>query len=430
MAEFIADLHIHSKYSRACSKDLVPEVIARWAKIKGVTLVGTGDFTHPLWVKELREKLEPAGNGFYQLKEQFRDVKTRGPEPFFICSSEISCIYSKNGRVRRIHVLIVAPSFEVVEKINAHLGWRGNLKSDGRPILGLDARELVKIVLDADPSVIVIPAHVWTPYFSLFGSMSGFDTVRECFEEYNDQIFAIETGLSSDAAMNWRLAQLDQISITSFSDAHSPRTNKFGREATAFRMPEPSFANLRKALNRRSPDPQNSIAYTIEFYPEEGKYHYDGHRDCKISYSPEKTARRNGICEVCGKKVTVGVMSRVGQLADRPEGYTPENRPPYQRLIPLSEIIAEAIGGRGVWTKGVDQHFHRLIDGIGNEFGILLEASQDQIAALSTPRIAEGIMRMREGKASVEPGYDGEYGKVKVWDMLPVQDEEKQASLF
>lgn len=418
MTELLADLHLHSKYSRACSKDLVPETIAKWAKIKGVHIVGTGDFTHPLWFEELKEKLEPLGNGFYRLKPRFRvnnNNSTPKEEPFFVFSSEISCIYSKGGKVRRVHVILLAPSAEVVEKINAHLGWQGNLKSDGRPILGMDVKELTKIALNASPEVTVVPAHAWTPYFSIFGSMSGFDTVQECFEQYTEQILAVETGLSSNPEMNWRLSQLDNVSIVSFSDAHSPRTNKFGREATAFKLSEPTFQNLRKALNRREPDPQNIIAYTIEFFPEEGKYHYDGHRDCGISYAPEETARRNGICEKCGKPVTIGVMYRVQKLADRPEGFKPENRPPFYSLIPLSEIIAEAVGNQGVWTKNVDAHYHRLVSELGSEFSVLLHASHSAIEARSTPEIAEGVARVRAGKAVITPGYDGEYGKVRVF---------------
>jgi uncharacterized protein (TIGR00375 family) len=421
--EFLADLHIHSKYSRACSKDLVPETIAKWARIKGVQIVGTGDFTHPLWFKELKEKLEPAGGGLYRISGD-------PSSPFFVFSSEISCIYSKGGKVRRIHVLLLAPSAEVAVEINAHLGWRGNLKSDGRPILGLDVKELTKIALNVSPEMIVIPAHCWTPWFSLFGSMSGFDSIKECFEEYADQILAVETGLSSDPSLNWRLSQLDLVSIVSFSDAHSPRTNKFGREATVFRLAEPSYANLRAALNRRNPDSENTIIRTIEFFPEEGKYHYDGHRACGVSYAPEETAKRGAICEKCGKRVTVGVLYRVGQLADRPVGYAPGNRPPFVSLIPLSEIIAEAIGGRGVWTKGVDRRYHRLIEAFGDEFAVLLRASRSEIEAQSTSEIAEGVMRVREGKLKIEPGYDGEYGIVKIFGSGEESQLSPQKSLF
>ncbi|MDP3795253.1 MAG: endonuclease Q family protein [bacterium] len=428
--ELVSDLHLHSKYSRACSKDLVPEVIAKWARMKGVHLVGTGDFTHPLWLKELKEKLEPLGNGFYQLKPQFRDTEAGGGGPFFLLSSELSCIYSKNGKVRRIHLLLLAPSFEVVDKINVQLGWIGNLRSDGRPILGIDAKEVVKIALTSSPDAVVIPAHIWTPWFSLFGSMSGFDTVQECFEEYTPQILAIETGLSSDPAMNWRLSQLDQISIVSFSDAHSPRTNKFGRELTVFRLSEPTFAHMRRALDRRNPDPDNTIAATVEFYPEEGKYHYDGHRDCKVSYAPEETVRRGGLCAVCGKKVTVGVMHRVGQLADRPEGYKPSDRPLFYSAIPLSEIIAESIGGHGVWTKAVDTYYHGLIETFGDELRVLRETSAKEIEAASLPEIARGVVRVREGKARVVPGYDGEFGKVRIFGEDEPKAQAAQGVLF
>lgn len=270
----------------------------------------------------------------------------------------------------------------------------------------------------------------WTPWFSLFGSMSGFDSMRECFEEYTDQILAIETGSSSDPAMNWRLSQLDPVSIVSFSDAHSPRTNKFGREATVLRLALPSFRNLRKALDRRNPDGENAILRTIEFFPEEGKYHYDGHRACGVSYPPEETAKRNAVCEKCGKRVTVGVLYRVGELADRPIGRVPADRPPFASLIPLSEIIAEAIGGQGVWTKGVDRHYHRLISALGDEFAILLRASRSEIEAESTPEIANGVMRVREGRLNIEPGYDGEYGIVKIFGSGEQRALSVQASLF
>ncbi len=353
MAKFIADLHIHSKYSRATSRDMTLEELDRWADDKGILVMATGDFTHPEWFKEIKEKLEPAEAGLFKLKSPYKKKTIKGTlaETRFFLSTEISSIYSRSSaagtkKVHRIHNLIFAPDIETVEKINTQLGWIGNLKSDGRPILGLDARELAKIVLNTNPKAAIVPAHCWTPWFSVFGSMSGFDSIEECFGDYSKYIFAIETGLSSDPAMNWRLSKLDNISFISNSDSHS--FQRIGREANIFDI-ELSYAGIIDAIKSR--DPKKFVA-TIEFFPEEGKYHYDGHRLCGIVFSPEETKKHKGICPKCGRKLTIGVMNRVAELADRPsvevegKGYYQEydERVPYYNLITLDEIIAEVYG--------------------------------------------------------------------------------------
>ena len=297
-----------------------------------------------------------------------------------------------------------------LEKINTHLGWIGNLKSDGRPILGLDAKELAKIVLGVSPDCLVVPAHAWTPWFTIFGSFSGFDSIEECFEEYTKYIYAIETGLSSDPEMNWRWSALDNITLISNSDAHSP--SKIGREANVFEGEKISYNLIKGAIKRDQGELK--LVKTIEFFPEEGKYHWDGHRNCEIVLSPEESLKYNNLCPRCGKLLTIGVMNRVCQLADRKSGEKPANAVPFQRLIPLEEIIADVLGV-GVGTKGAQEHYKNLIRVFGNEFKILLEVKQQEIAAASLPEIAEGIERVRQGKISVQPGYDGEFGKISIF---------------
>lgn len=378
------------------------ENLDRWAKIKGITVLGTGDFTHPIWIKELREKLEPAEPGLFKLKND-------GESTRFVLTSEISCIYSKNKKVRKIHIVVLAPSFEVVDRINNKLAKIGNLKADGRPILGLDSKDLAKIVLEADENCMVIPAHAWTPWFAIFGSKSGFDSIEECFEEYSKHIYAIETGLSSDPAMNWRLSQLDKVSLVSNSDAHSPQ--KIGREVNVFDT-ELSYKGIADALKGKNQS-ESKFLYTVEFFPEEGKYHYDGHRLCNVSLAPEQSKKYKNICPKCGKPLVIGVLNRVAELADRKEGFCPKGATHFKSLIPLNEIIAEAIGV-SVASKRIAEHYNNLIKNIGSEFKILLEASKAEIEKNSLPEIAEAVVKMREGDISIEPGYDGVYGKIKI----------------
>ncbi len=406
---YIADLHIHSRYSRATSKDMSPEGIWKWAQLKGITVIGTGDFTHPEWLKELTEKLERAGNGLFRLKKEFysKDIPdTCRSDVFFLLSAEISCIYRKNGKTRKIHSLIFAPDFKDAENINIALSKIGNLKADGRPILGLDAKELLKIAMDSSPDAMLIPAHAWTPHFSVFGTESGFDSLEECFEDLTPHIYAIETGLSSDPSMNWRLSALDKTTLISNSDAHSP--NKIGREANIFDT-ELSYNTIINAIKTKK-----GFSGTIEFFPEEGKYHYDGHRMCKVRLSPKETIRHNYLCPVCSKKVTVGVMHRVEKLADRKIGFRPEGSPSFYSIIPLNEVIAEALNV-GVNSKRVCKESLNLLQKLGNEFKILMNAPLEDIEDAGSPLIKEAISKMRSGKVHIEPGFDGEYGKIKIF---------------
>jgi len=392
------------------------EHLDTWAKIKGIKVISTGDFTHPVWFKELQEKLEPVEQGLYQLKQS--KLGTR-----FILTTELSCIYSKGGQVRKVHLLIFAPSLEAVAKINAHLGVRGNLKADGRPIIGIDAKEVVKIALDASPDCMVIPAHAWTPWFAVFGSKSGFNSLQECFDEYTKYIYAIETGLSSDPAMNWRLSQLDSIAFISNSDSHSPP--KIGREANVFDT-ELSYQGIADALKKKDP---SKFLFTVEFFPEEGKYHYDGHRLCGVSFKPEESKQHNNICPKCGRPLTIGVLNRVAELADRPEGFRPEGAIPYKSLIPLEEIIADALGV-GTVSKRVREEYEKLIHTVGDEFSILLDADIAGLQSATLPEIAEGIKRVREGNVHIEPGFDGEYGKIEIFKEGEPKTFTTQKSLF
>jgi uncharacterized protein (TIGR00375 family) len=408
--QFIADLHIHSHYSRATSKDMCPESIWQWAQLKGISVISTGDFTHPAWLNELGKKLEPRGNGLFALRKEFQPSvvpASCAADVQFILSAEISCIYSKNGKTRKVHAIILAPDFSSAAKLNLMLSKIGNLKSDGRPILGLDVKDLLKMTLDASPEALFIPAHAWTPHFSVFGAASGFDSLAECFEELTPHIYAIETGLSSDPAMNWRLFALDRITLVSNSDAHSPA--KLGREANILDT-DISYPALAHAIKTRK-----GFLGTIEFFPEEGKYHYDGHRDCKVSLSPQETISHNYCCPKCGRKVTVGVMHRVEKLANREKGIRLQGAPAFRSIVPLPEIIAESLNV-GVNTKKVSAQYFPLLEKLGSEFKILLEISPEDIERASTPLIRKAIERMRSGAVHITPGYDGEYGKVTILD--------------
>ena len=422
--KFIADFHLHSKYSRATSSQMNLEDMANWTEIKGINILGTGDFTHPEWFQSLKENLESAESGLYKLKSQ--------DETRFVLTSEISCVYSKNNAVRKIHVIIFAPSLEIVEKINTQLGWIGNIKSDGRPILGLDAKELTKIVLNISEDCLIVPAHAMTPWFGIFGSKSGFDSIEECFEDYSKYIYAIETGLSADPAMLWRIPDGRRVTLISNSDAHSPA--KLGREANVFEGENIDYFSIVNAIKNRglsSGGGQTSVklAYTIEFYPEEGKYHYDGHRNCDISLSPAESRKYNNICPCCGKPLTVGVLSRIEELADKPENFKPDNFIPYKSLVPLEEIIAESLG-QSTGTKQVELEYKNLIEKFNNEFNVLLNVSLSDLAENSLPEIAEGIKRVREGKVNVEPGYDGLFGKVRIFSQIEKKKTPNQKTLF
>ena len=421
---FITDLHVHSHYSRATSKDMCPEGIWKWAQLKGITAIGTGDFTHPGWLRELDEKLEPGGDGLFELREEFRpkDVPAScRADVRFILSAEISCIYSKNGKTRKVHSIVLAPDFASAARLNIALSKIGNLRSDGRPILGLDAKELLRITLDASPDAMLIPAHAWTPHFSVFGAASGFDSLEECYEDLTPHIHAIETGLSSDPPMNWRLSALDRITLVSNSDAHS--APKLGREANILDT-DLSYVSIIAAIRTRK-----GFLGTIEFFPEEGKYHYDGHRDCGVSLTPEETIHHDYLCPVCNRKVTVGVMHRVEKLADRKRGFRPADAPGFTSIIPLPEIIAEGLRC-GANTKKVNELYFQLLERLGNEFDILMHVPLDDIGRAGTPLLREAVSRMRAGDVRIAPGYDGEFGKVRIFEDVVRKEIKGQMKLL
>ena len=412
---FHADLHLHSHYSRATSKNLNLEHLYKWAQLKGIRVVGTGDFVHPGWMDELEEKLEPAEEGLFRLKPDheraMRDqvpAACRAPVRFML-TVEISNIYKRLGRVRKVHNIILAPGFEAAKTLQARLGAIGNIRSDGRPILGLDSRDLLEITLETDPMACLIPAHVWTPWFSALGSRGGFDHISDCYGDLTEHIFAVETGLSSDPLMNWRQRQLDDYVLVSNSDAHSPQ--KLGRETTMFDT-SCSYPAIYSALS----DPEDEgLTGTVEFYPEEGKYHYDGHRKCERRMHPRETIAAKGLCPVCGKPVTVGVMARVEELADREEGRKSPRARHFYSVIPLPEIIGEA-KQVGPGTKTVDAIYQAMVSRLGSELDILLDIPESDIAQVGGSLIAEGIRRMRVGEVDILPGYDGDYGVIKLFN--------------
>lgn len=396
---YLADLHVHSRYSRATSREMGIPVLAKAARGKGLTVVGTGDFTHPQYFQELTRVLVPAPEeGLYVYKGD-----SNGPR--FLLTAEVSNIFNQGGRNRRVHTLMLAPSLEVVAEMNRALAHLGNLSADGRPTFGLPVKRLIRILRGLSPEILFIPAHAWTPWYSIFGSNSGFDSLEECFGDEVEDIFAIETGLSSDPQMNWRLSALDRITLISNSDAHSPR--RLGREANAF-LGTPSYSSITTAIR------DGALAFTVEFYPEEGKYHFDGHRSCKVMLSPKEARSHNGLCPVCGRTLTIGVMHRVEELADRAEGYRPPGKPPAVHLVPLEEIIAEALGV-GTDSQAVKRNYQQLIELGKSEFRILLYLTPEELSHFVPRRICEGILRVREGKVHVSPGYDGVYGEVEIF---------------
>ncbi|WP_194822160.1 UvrD-helicase domain-containing protein [Micromonospora sp. S-DT3-3-22] len=415
---FVADLHIHSKYSRACSRDLTLPNLGWWARRKGIGVLGTGDFTHPGWYDHLRETLQPAEPGLYRLGPEVEaDIARRLPprladaaeaDPVrFMLSVEISTIYKRDDRTRKVHHLIYLPDLDAVARFNTALGRIGNLGSDGRPILGLDSRDLLEITLDASEDGYLVPAHIWTPWFSALGSKSGFDAIADCYADLAEHVFAVETGLSSDPAMNWRVGSLDRYRLVSNSDAHSPPA--LAREATVFSSARDYFA-IRDAL--RTGD---GLAGTIEFFPEEGKYHADGHRLCGVNWSPERTRAAGGRCPECGKPLTVGVLSRVEELADRPDGHRPEHAREVTHLVPLAEILGE-INKVGPRSKKVEGKLNELVAALGPELEILTRTPVDEIGRVGGELLAEGIGRLRRGDVRRVPGYDGEYGVITLFD--------------
>jgi uncharacterized protein (TIGR00375 family) len=388
--------------------------ISQWAKNKGIDLIGTGDFTHPLWLSQITQELKEDGSGLLKSK--------RYPEINFIISGEISTIYTQGGKGRRVHTIIMVPDILTAKKIISRFTNIGHLYSDGRPILGISAKELAKIILDINPKCLIVPAHAWTPWFSVFGSNSGFDSLKSCYEELTPYIKSIETGLSSDPEMNWRLSALDKITLISNSDAHSPAN--LGREANVFEL-EPSNLTYNEIADILKTKDKSRFPYTIEFYPEEGKYHYDGHRNCNLVVNPFEKKYPNNICPVCGKRLTIGVMNRVEELADRPTGYRDEKFPDSKHLVPLREIIAASLS-LGANSSKVEAEYADLVGRLGSEFKILLDIEEDKLTKEMNPKIAEGIIKVRSGKISIEPGYDGVYGKVKVFE----EEQSAQGSLF
>jgi uncharacterized protein (TIGR00375 family) len=410
LMEFAADLHVHSYYSRATSRQMNLEQLHYWAQLKGLRVVGTGDFTHPAWRAELRQKLEPAEPGLFRLKPEYRDKAGIIPQACralvrFMLSAEVSCIYKKSGRTRKVHSLILAPDFGAAGAISAALNPAGRLDADGRPIVALDCKRLLQLTLDVCADAALIPAHIWTPHCAVLGSGAGFDSLEECFEEMTPAVFAVETGLSSDPPMNWELSQLDRFTLISNSDAHSPA--KLAREATLFVCPL-SYEAMLRALKTRDPE---MFAGTLEMNPAEGKYYYDGHRACSICLAPEETLSAGGLCPQCGRRVTIGVLHRVRQLADRQPGARPQAAPDFESLIPLIEVIA-AIRGVGVSSQKVAREYGRLLDLLGNELNILRKCPIEDLQQAAGETLAEVLGSIRARRITMLPGYDGCYGRL------------------
>ena len=404
----IADLHLHSKYSRATSGSSDLEGLSEWAQTKGIGLLGSADFTHPKWLGELKKKLKDEGEGIFSHKN------TK-----FVLTTEVSNVFYRNNAGKKVHNLLFAPSLEVVGQICEALGKFGKLEEDGRPTLNLDMVEMVGILRGISREIYVVPAHLWTPWFGVFGSKSGFNSLKEAFGEYERDIFAMETGLSSDPEMNWMLSSLDRITLISNSDCHSPQ--KLGREANVFELEKLSYKAVMETIKTRK-----GFVKTYEFYPEEGKYHWDGHRDCKVCLSPQASIKMGDLCPVCKKKLTVGVLHRVELLADRKEGERPEGAVPFTRLIPLMEIIA-SVRDAGVGTKGVQEEYFRIVNYFGNEFAAL-EAQEENLLLASDKVLAKAIVKARNGEVYWKPGYDGVFGEMR-WEK-PKEDPKSQKSLM
>lgn len=413
--KIIADFHLHSKYSRATSKQMVIPEIAKWANIKGIDLIGTADFTHPGWFKELKKELKPLGNGLFKCQNN----KTK-----FILTSEIALIYSQNKKVRRVHLVVIMPDFDSVERLNKRLGMIGNLFSDGRPILGLSSEELVKIALDINSKAIILPAHIWTPWFSVLGSFSNYNSYEECFGTMNKYIFTAETGLSSDPEDNWRISMLDNITLISNSDAHS--LPNLGREANVFDLSKNySYNDIYQIIKNKD---TKKFLYTIEFYPEEGKYHFDGHKSCNIVMHPEESKIYKNICPACGKKITVGVYHRINELADRKEGYKSKKFPGSKHIVPLAEIISEFFKVSKN-SKRVQSLYKEYVSQY-SEFDLLIEIPGDKLLKFMHPIIVKGIINARQGRVIKNPGYDGVYGTIKVMNYKNINNINQQKKLF
>ncbi len=399
--KIFADLHLHSKYSRATSDNLNLEYVERYGKIKGLNLVGTGDFQHPLWFKELKENLkETDKEGFFFFKDK---------DFFFVLQTEISNIYEQDGKSRRIHNIVLSPDFEIAEQIIEYLKPRGKIESDGRPILaGLDCVEFTEALMKISKDIAIIPAHAFTPWYGVFGSKTGFNSLKECFKDQVKHIFAIETGLSSDPAMNWRLSELDNVSFISNSDCHSPWPWRLGRELNVFDTKEPSYKELMNIIKEKDP---KRFLFTVEVDPSYGKYHWDGHRNCNVSLEPKDAIKYKNICPVCRRPLTIGVLHRVEELADREEGFIPDNRVPFKTLLPLAELIATEKEVQ-VFSKNVWNDYLKLTREFGSEMNVLLNIEKERLKIVIDEKLADLIIRNRENILKVQPGYDGVYGKV------------------
>ncbi len=415
----VLDFHIHSRFSRACSRDLTLSNIDLACRRKGVDVIATADFTHPEWFKEINRDLEEINSsGLYKLKAS-QDLKIK-----FILSTEISLIYKDNDKARRIHLVVQAPNIKAVAKLNKILDKGYNIRSDGRPILGMSAPNFVKLCLKIHPQFLIYPAHIWTPWFAVFGSKSGFDSMEECFHEQVEHIYAYETGLSSDPPMNWRLSALDDLTLLSNSDAHSARN--IAREANIFDLNDFTYTEIYEAIKTKD---LSKIKKTIEFFPEEGMYHYDGHRDCNFSTTPQETKKIKGICPVCKKPLVLGVDYRINDLADRKLGFRPKKSYDYVKLVELDKIIAQSFGIKSRTAKKVIAMYEQILNHLGSELYILLEATIDNIAQVSNPKIAEGIRRIRAGELEIEPGFDGQYGRINIFQK-DKESSKQQKTLF
>ncbi|MEM1506808.1 MAG: endonuclease Q family protein [Candidatus Bathyarchaeia archaeon] len=403
----IADLHIHSRYSRATSTNMNIPKIVRFSQIKGLTLVGTGDFTHPKWLRELKENLEDAyGIGLYE------PVSMPGAQVWFMITGEVSTVFSFNGESKKVHHVILTPSIEVAEQINDRLSKYGDLEADGRPTLNMSAAQLVEEVIEVSGDNIVFPAHAWTPWFSVFGAFSGFDRMEDCYQDMVKHIYALETGLSSNPPMNWRLSALDRFTLLSNSDSHSSWPWRIGREANLFDVKRLTYLDIVDSIRRKD---ANILKLTIETDPAYGKYHWSGHRACGVALPPEEAIKAGNKCPVCHKRLTKGVEQRVEELADRPYGFRPPNSPGYMHLLPLSEVISAVIGANSPSSQRVWSIYNALISRFGNEYAVLMDAGFDEIARAANPLIAEAVVRVREGRVKVIPGYDGVYGQIIIF---------------
>ena len=404
----IADLHIHSKYSRATSEKMIISEITSFARVKGLNLVGTGDFTHPKWLKELKEELvEVPDTGLY------RYAKDTASTVRYMITGEVCTVFTHNGDAKKIHHVILTPSLETALQINERLARYGDLTVDGRPTLAMTAPHLVEEVMEVSDKNVVIPAHAWTPWFSLFGAFSGFDRIEDCYQDMTKHIFAIETGLSSDPPMNWRLSALDRFALVSNSDSHSPWPWRIGREANVFELEELTYQEVIDAIRRNNSE---RFKFTIETNPAYGKYHWTGHRNCNISLSPQEAIKFGNRCPICHRKLTKGVEQRVEELADRPQGFKPEGVPGYMHLLPLSEIIKTILGVTYLGARGVWRVYNKLVEEFGDEYTVLIDAPQQEMLRIADPRVVEAIVRVREERVKITPGYDGVYGQLLILD--------------